>query len=123
MVSPSSSERHSAAIADADLAQLREQLESERAVQHALVLEHDATARALMGQRDVDSLLEREVAEDLAARARDAVADIDDAIARMDAATYGRCESCGAPIPLERLEVMPYARLCVSCSHERPTRR
>ena len=123
MVSPSSSERHSAAIADADLAQLREQLESERAVQHALVLEHDATARALMGQRDVDSLLEREVAEDLAARARDAVADIDDAIARMDAATYGRCESCGAPIPLERLEVMPYARLCVSCSHERPARR
>ena len=123
MVRPSSSARHSAAIADSDLAPLRAQLESERAVQHALVLEHDATARALMGQRDVDSLLEREVAEDLAARARDAVADIDDAIARMDAATYGRCESCGAPIPLERLEVMPYARLCVSCSHERPARR
>jgi RNA polymerase-binding transcription factor DksA len=121
--SSSSAGSQHAAIDDAAIRDLREQLVAERAVQRGLVVAHDQTARTLTGQRDVDSLLEREVAEDLAARAREAIADIDDAIARMDGGTYGRCDTCGAPIPLERLEVMPYARLCVPCSRERATRR
>ena len=107
-----------AAIDVAAITDLREQLIAERAIQRRLGAEHGQTARALMGQRDVDSLLEREVAEDLAARARNAVADIDDAFARMDDGSYGHCEACGALIPHERLEVMPYARLCVPCSRE-----
>ena len=26
------------------------------------------------------------------------------------------CERCGKPIPSRRLEVLPYARLCIECS-------
>lgn len=37
------------------------------------------------------------------------------ALARMDAGTYGTCESCGSEIPPERLEARPYARLCITC--------
>jgi DnaK suppressor protein len=41
--------------------------------------------------------------------------EIDAALARIDKGTYGRCESCGAEIPAERLDARPVARLCVSC--------
>lgn len=38
---------------------------------------------------------------------------IDAALARLDAGTYGICESCGKPIPPSRLEALPYATLCI----------
>ena len=37
------------------------------------------------------------------------------ALSRLEAGTYGRCESCGGPIPTERLEAVPTASLCVGC--------
>jgi DnaK suppressor protein len=44
------------------------------------------------------------------------VAEIDQALERIDAATYGRCTACGSSIPGERLEAVPWAALCVPCS-------
>ena len=41
---------------------------------------------------------------------------IDDAIERLDAGTYGICASCKNPIPVERLEARPFAELCVKCA-------
>jgi DnaK suppressor protein len=38
------------------------------------------------------------------------------ALERIDAGTYGICESCGKAIPIERLEVLPYSTLCVECA-------
>jgi DnaK suppressor protein len=35
--------------------------------------------------------------------------------ARLEAGTYGVCESCAQPIPLVRLRAMPAARRCVAC--------
>ena len=35
---------------------------------------------------------------------------------RIEKGEYGICESCGDPIPLARLEVLPYATLCVACA-------
>jgi DnaK suppressor protein len=42
---------------------------------------------------------------------------IDEALRRLygDAATFGRCESCGKDIHWERLEAIPHTRLCVGC--------
>jgi DnaK suppressor protein len=37
------------------------------------------------------------------------------ALRRMENGTYGKCERCGQGIPVERLEAIPAARLCVSC--------
>ena len=91
-------------------------LASDRTAQETLVADHAATVTELTGQSDVGSILERELAEASAARARDAIADIDDALARIDAGTYGECESCCAPIPLERLDAIAHARFCVVCS-------
>lgn len=44
---------------------------------------------------------------------------IDEAIAKIDANTYGSCEECGEDIPAERLRVLPFAILCVSCQEEK----
>lgn len=39
--------------------------------------------------------------------------DIDAALARLDAGTYGICDRCGGPIGDARLEAMPVARFCI----------
>jgi RNA polymerase-binding transcription factor DksA len=44
------------------------------------------------------------------------IADIDKALARIEAGTYGRCDGCGASIPEERLELRPMAGRCVACT-------
>lgn len=38
------------------------------------------------------------------------------ALAKIEEGTYGLCESCGRSIPLARLDVLPYATLCVDCA-------
>lgn len=44
---------------------------------------------------------------------------VDDALARLDADTYGVCARCAKPIPAARLEVRPFAELCVPCAEAR----
>jgi DnaK suppressor protein len=44
-----------------------------------------------------------------------ALGDINWALQRLDRGTYGTCERCTAPVPLERLNVLPMARLCMPC--------
>ena len=53
---------------------------------------------------------------------RDTLSDVEQALARMDAGTYGTCERCGQPIAEERLEALPAARLCMSCKRQRAHR-
>jgi RNA polymerase-binding protein DksA len=48
--------------------------------------------------------------------ARRRLTDLDDAIKRLDAGTYGVCENCGEPIPADRLEARPSARTCIACA-------
>ncbi len=48
-----------------------------------------------------------------------AVEEIDEALARLDAGTYGPCVDCGEPIPRERLDALPAAPCCVSCAEAR----
>jgi DnaK suppressor protein len=40
---------------------------------------------------------------------------VDAALARLDAGTYGTCQTCGRPSALERLEAIPWAALCIDC--------
>ena len=56
---------------------------------------------------------ERDLA--LSAQARAEVVEIDVALDKIDEGTYGVCDKCGKPIPKARLEVIPWAALCVNC--------
>jgi len=46
------------------------------------------------------------------------LAAIDHALERVEAGTYGVCTQCGKAINPERLEVLPYAALCIACKSE-----
>ena len=41
---------------------------------------------------------------------------VETALARLDAATFGRCIRCGKPIAAERLEALPWAEHCIECA-------
>lgn len=60
--------------------------------------------------------LEEEVSLGLLENEEQLLAEINDALARIDQETFGRCENCHRPIPRERLDVLPYARYCVRCA-------
>jgi DnaK suppressor protein len=47
------------------------------------------------------------------------LAEVDDALDRIERGTFGRCENCGREISRERLEAIPYARYCIRCARER----
>lgn len=44
---------------------------------------------------------------------------VNDALARLDAGTYGVCAGCGTPIPEGRLAIRPFAEFCVACAEKR----
>lgn len=50
---------------------------------------------------------------------RAVLADVNRARAKLSEGTYGSCDLCGSPIPPERLEVLPWAVLCVRCANRR----
>lgn len=47
------------------------------------------------------------------------VRDVDDALKRIEARTFGLCEECEMLIPPARLAIIPHARLCIACQSKR----
>lgn len=47
--------------------------------------------------------------------------EIEGALERIEAGTYGMCESCNKPIPKSRLMALPFACLCVACKRKEET--
>lgn len=54
----------------------------------------------------------------LAANAREMLEQTERALERLDAGTYGLCESCGNPIGKARMQAFPRATLCVECKQK-----
>lgn len=102
------------------LNRLRTLLVQEAQVHAAQCRQHRATVRQLRDLKDADSVLERELAEVGEARAREAIAEVEHALRRLESGEYGLCEACGTPVPFERLEAVPSARFCVRCPGRRP---
>lgn len=65
-----------------------------------------------------DELFER--SKDLALRDNEHVLieQVEDALHKIEAGTYGLCDRCGQPIDPDRLEAMPSATLCINCQRE-----
>jgi DnaK suppressor protein len=47
------------------------------------------------------------------------VRQIDAALGRLHAGEYGRCDGCSGPIPLARLQAVPFATRCVPCQSKK----
>ena len=69
------------------------------------------------GKREEEATETAELENRMALEKRilDQLAEVDNALGKFDKGTYGVCEICGQPIPLERLEALPQARLCMTC--------
>lgn len=76
------------------------------------------------GFSEADPLsVERDRVQTLAGVARGRIDEIDAALARLDADTYGMCRTCHRPIPVARLEAVPEATQCVTCGSGAVLRR
>jgi DnaK suppressor protein len=49
------------------------------------------------------------------ARAREELDEVEEAMKRVEAGSYGRCEACGNTLSDEELDAFPLARRCSSC--------
>ncbi len=47
---------------------------------------------------------------------------VEEALDRLGAGEYGRCQACGLPIPVKRLQALPWARYCIECEDRVPER-
>ena len=72
--------------------------------------EHDPEGATIAYERAQVSALVQQVEGHLA--------EVDAALRRLDAGTYGTCERCGQPIGSERLEARPAARTCIHCASQ-----
>ncbi len=85
------------------------------------VLEGDLTALAELGMASgdlADAALDsahEEVTSQMAEVEGRELVQIEEALQRFDDNTYGLCVECEKPVPLARLQALPYARYCITC--------
>jgi len=105
----------------AELASLR--AEYDQAIADLNALQQSANDGAGDDQADAGTkTFEREQELSIANNRLDLLTQMERAIERIDDGTYGRCESCGNPIPKARLQAFPSATLDVACK-QREERR
>ena len=103
-------------------------LEEQRRIEHALATLRDEHAGSLDDEVEevaatsdnhlaetASATLGREIDYTLGDNAEQMLAEIEAALQRIDDRTYGICFNCGNEIPRERLEVNPWASLCIDC--------
>jgi DnaK suppressor protein len=115
-----------------EIAEVRDRLAKEATAQRADIERAESDIARRLGdavgdagddQADVGAkTFEREHELALTHNARELLTQNERAIARIDAGTYGTCESCGEAIGKARLQAFPRATLCVSCK-QREERR
>ena len=69
------------------------------------------------------NLSETERTEAVITVAKQQLAEVLDALHRIDDGTYGTCADCGKPVPEGRLEAKPEAARCVACQGRRDRQR
>lgn len=102
------------ALTPAQLVELTELLTQERAALSIPPPADDADQVDLADDPGA-RLSAREVSETLSGLQAAQLEQVDHALARIEAGTYGSCEGCGEQIAAARLEVVPSATFCVDC--------
>ena len=63
----------------------------------------------------VRSSTDRDMAVEALNQQARSIHEIRAALERIEDGSYGRCERCEEPIPVKRLDALPWARMCVKC--------
>ena len=86
----------------------RLRLELSEEVEHPRVSHGAQTAAAT-------EVSESQRGQQLRGREEQHLVQIEATLKRIEAGTYGRCQTCGRPIAPERLEALPWALDCIEC--------
>jgi len=104
------------------LVELRKKLANNVSRLENEALKNEDQAATELSDLPLDHLAERgsdSFAKDLLIRilqnSEGEICDIDLALAKIEAGTFGICENCSRPIPKSRLKALPFARLCIKC--------
>ncbi len=106
-----------------DIQKVRARLEAKRTeLQHesaVLTFEEASSSQAGQGVEDTgeaaQAFQEVQLDESILQNQRHLLADVEEALRRLQDGTYGRCLTCGLPIPDRRLEAIPWAVRDVEC--------
>ena len=116
------------------LEQLRAHLEADLVRLEAEIAEMDAEERETLSEASGENnyrdhmadqgsaTFERELDLTLEENLRNSLGEVRAALVRMDEGTYGVCARCSAEIPVERLEAVPTASLCIRCKEAEESR-
>jgi len=105
----------------AEMQQIREKLivmlaDFRKEIDHEI---RGASERDLAHINDTSDMATDAAEGDLALRIAESetveAAEVERAIEKIDVGTYGLCEICNTRIPIERLQVLPFATQCVKC--------
>jgi DnaK suppressor protein len=117
---------------DAEVAEVRAELEAEAIALRKEIGQAeseiadrfgDSVSQAGDDEADASSkLAQREHDLALTQNTRELLQQTEHALGRIDAGTYGECESCGKPIGKARLQAFPRATLCVECKQKQERR-
>jgi len=85
---------------------------------------------ATLERHEAGALVEDAAIETIAAvlsrlegREKHELDEIEDALARLEAGTFGLCDRCGRAIPLARLRAVPATRACIDCQQKAESTR
>ena len=117
-------------LAKSTLARLKKRLEEEQTRLVAIIEDHEREreqSKIAEGSADrsadpdnVDGgaiEVEMEIDQAMVQNARELLARVQHALDRMEKGLYGTCEVTGKPIPLARLEALPYATTTVEAAN------
>jgi RNA polymerase-binding transcription factor DksA len=98
---------------NADYHRLSEQLDALK----ASAPQEDRREGSPFGKREEEATETADLENRLALEKRvlDQMAEVEYALSKIEKGTFGKCENCGQVIDPARLEILPYAKLCVTC--------
>ena len=101
------------------LTQLRRELSGDISSLEADAFSTDGDRLSVDNPADIGSeSFAQEFSLELLQRDEETLTEIDEALVRVGAGTYGLCEGCEEPIPKVRLNAVPHARFCVECQRK-----
>ncbi len=108
---------------EAEQARLRRQIEDESAILPAYDGSPTESRYGNHAADEATDTFEEEKALALRAHFVAELNEVEHALRKLERGEYGKCEECGRPISQERLEAMPYVRLCIECQGQAERRR
>ena len=80
------------------------------------------TLKPLPAEDEDEDSFDADFALSVAGSERNVIYEVDEALRRLDAGTFGICEITGLPIPKARLKAIPFARYSVEAQSQQETR-